>query len=509
MNWKLLLVPVAPIAAALLLSLGVGAWGVSEKFGLCYIPAVLLLCFYIDAPNTAKKQCSDWRVGFRRGYWFGLLFFGISLSWLHQVFPFANIPLAAYLALYLGVWGGFSRWMLRKKQGFFAVVASAAAWAALEWLRGWVLTGFGWNGLAVAERGACLAFAPYIGGCGVSGVLLFIYAGLLWLNKGNWNILAFMVTRMVAELLHAATPQSTTLLEVLLVQPNVTQQHRWDVQEKELRFATLSELEQTRVREDVMRFYEDLERLTKPGGNVGLVVWPESALHYSLDEPYHEEFLNRVCSGKDFVLVSGVDIRENGSYTGAVAAYQGWQGHQRYRKTHLVPFGEYLPFRKELPFMQSLFGGLLPGDFDAGKDFEPIRFPGKPDIIPNICFEDSVSRVIRNFVRPGGPQVIVNMTNDGWFKESAAANMHLRNARLRCVELCRPMVRAGNTGVTAVINTRGEIESIQPFQQGTLQASVPIPKDGPMTLYARFGDWFACCCLGFAVFAGVIAARKP
>jgi apolipoprotein N-acyltransferase len=179
---------------------------------------------------------------------------------------------------------------------------------------------------------------------------------------------------------------------------------------------------------------------------------------------------------------------------------------------HLVPFGEYLPLGDCPPF--SWLRAVIPGDFAPGKSTEPLRLAQpQADIIPLICFEDTVGRLARRFVRPG-PQMIVNLTNDGWFLNSRAMEVHTANAKFRAIELRRPMVRATNTGVTCFIDTQGTLTSrlADPQTGGTLvegclPGEVRLPQNGEITLYARLGDWFALLCLSLCALLATLRHR--
>ena len=199
------------------------------------------------------------------------------------------------------------------------------------------------------------------------------------------------------------------------------------------------------------------------------------------------------------------------------------KNYQVYRKAHLVPFGEYIPLRGIFPPFEWVAGRLIPADFQAGKSFDPlVTEEGGFQIIPLICFEDTIGRLARKFVRQGEPQLIVNVTNDGWFWESAGSIQHLANARFRCIELRRPMVRAANTGVSCIIDELGSLydqESTPPFERkiaddvtgstfvtGCLPGTVRMQKDSPLTIYARFGDWFSVG-LGSLALASIFLRR--
>ena len=176
-----------------------------------------------------------------------------------------------------------------------------------------------------------------------------------------------------------------------------------------------------------------------------------------------------------------------------------------------MPFGEYLPLR---PVLGPLLEGVLPSDFDHGDQTEPLKL-ARPDvqIIPLICFEDTLGRVARQFVSEA-PQLIVNITNDGWFLHSAETEQHTANAIFRAIELRRPMVRACNTGVTCVIDDKGRITSAlrdpetgSTFIEGVLPATIPVAKHPPLTLYARWGDWFAMLSLAICLSSALMRLR--
>jgi apolipoprotein N-acyltransferase len=174
-----------------------------------------------------------------------------------------------------------------------------------------------------------------------------------------------------------------------------------------------------------------------------------------------------------------------------------------YRKIHLVPFGEYLPLR---PILNPIAGGLVPGDIDAGSEFTVFE-PGTPRSFATlICFEDTLGELTRKFVLKGA-NYLINITNDGWFLRTCGSEVHLANSTLRAVENRRPLVRCGNTGVTALVNPNGFVERwLEPFREGFAVRTVEL-RDGPLTFYTRHGDWLAWVC-GAAVLVAFIVRRK-
>jgi apolipoprotein N-acyltransferase len=167
---------------------------------------------------------------------------------------------------------------------------------------------------------------------------------------------------------------------------------------------------------------------------------------------------------------------------------------QTYQKRHLVPFGEYLPMRDIFP---DFIRELIPGDIDPGEAPKVLSLD-KPAIKIGalVCFEDSLQRETRDIVRAGA-QVLVNITNDAWFAQTAGSAQHFANAHLRSVEARLPMLRSTNTGVTCSVDAIGRVEShLQPFSEGIETLSVKVPVHPRPTIYTRFGDlWIIACAL--------------
>lgn len=495
---------------------------------------------------------------FLTGYLAGLAFFFLDVAWVrhsarvihgaldHEWIGWgpellgaaAVTGLAGYLSLYVGLWAWLVvRWgspRVERLTGGSAAestleslrcgVLAAAAWVGCEWLRGWVLTGFGWNGLGVAlhRNTALIQIADVVGVTGLSFLPVFL-AAIGWINairlvrqwRGEGTVrtrldftLAMVLLLAVAVygLLRIRAPLPEPALEVrtLLVQPHVPQAVRW-------------------AGEDFMGIYQRLHDRTLlyaearhgEASPMDLVVWPENAVPVMLDldeqaVTFHRQFFDDVLGKGSFSLLTGVGTRADGEeqfHNSALLFERGFDQQQRAHKRHLVPFGEYLPFRKELAFMETLFGGILPGDFRPGESSEPLRMTlkgaEKVDLIPLICFEDTVGRLARQFARPA-PQILANVTNDGWFLQSRETQVHLANAIFRAVELRRPMLRAANTGVSCFIDPLGRVTSRledpvtgTSFLEGCLPGVIRVPVSGEMTFYARYGDAFALGCLAW------------
>lgn len=505
--------------------------------GLVWVwPFPLLIALWYSEPKPGKKR--GWR-GFRLGYVAGVFFFTINLSWLHEndlVPTFGNLALQFFLALYFGAWGAFAATFGRltddslststdsplirrlwesSSANLRCAAINACAWTGLEWLRGWLFTGFGWNGLGVAfHQNLILAqMADIVGVTGLSFLIMFCSCiGMGTLRRLRLEIgrnlrmrphfdfiiaIVLVIVCFFYGVQRSITERPGTEnipVSTLLVQGNIPQDQKWDADFIDQNYQK----------------YADLTRLTLDSRDYDLVVWPESSILYGFYEGYHynQPFIDSLLAGKDFTFIAGIneDAIDEGLFNTMYFFRGSMDNYANYRKSHLVPFGEFMPFRS-FPGVDALASKVMQFDFSPGTSTEPIRL-AKPeiDVIPCICFEDTIGRLTRQFVRPG-PQLIVNITNDGWFGETASAEQHVANARFRCIELRRPMVRAANTGVTCIIDIAGRTvdhhkltdpvtNSI--FIDGFLASTVQVPKSGVITFYARFGD-------AFSLAAGLVA----
>lgn len=525
--------------------------------------------------------------GFGLGYLTGLVFWSINLKWFWTVTGVGAVAIAAYLAIYFGIFGAFAAragnpWLKEPSLGkgmssrfreMFRSLGYAASlaglWCGLEWIRGWMLTGFGWNSLGVAfSKSLMLAQnAEFIGVIGLSFLPVFFsvvavqVARRFYLQSStggvkllHWDFASALLLIMAAFTL--GTIRFTTSLnaekiegKALLIQQDIPQFASRKSWEPDGITTGFMELTEKGIAEANARAEEALKN-TKPGEPVNipmpnLVIWPEACLPLPFfvmeDElrsgPQIESMIDYVSSLGEFTLVSGInelagdfDADDYEAYNSLLIQSKNRE-RQTFQKHHLVYFGEALP---DFQFLRDLYknatgvefgGGLTPGE-----NLTPMTLDldgQKIGVIPSICFEDTVPRLERKFVR-NEPQVIINVTNDGWFQESEGSAQHFQNALFRSIELRRPMLRCANRGMTCVISTTGS--TVDPvtnedrrlvdaegslFHRGFILSSFYVPTDGFVTLYARFGDWFAVGGLIFAIlwpigirFAGLSGLKK-
>ena len=554
------------------------------------------------------------RYGFGIAYLSGLVFWLLNLKWLWTVSGLGAMAMAAFLALYFGAWGAIAvslgnPWRKPKdktkdkanKAGSseqqaasslqqkidqktsrqrksrpglslfngaledslrslkFAFI-NAAAWVGLEWLRGWVFTGFSWNGLGVAfhETPVLAQAADLVGITGLAFLPVLMSAVLIQTAvrlkaeaaAGKLKPrLDFSVAALLLALqfcygvwrINHVNGWETERIRILLVQGNIQQDVKWDPASvntilqvyADTTSEAIDSLEQDNLVNIQANFNGDTVELKQPD----LVVWPESAIPpplyfadnfdgYIVGSEVHHLIDQEIRPLGMFTLISGMNEfeavfdgeratwKENGRLYNSIATVSPTGDLETsittWHKVHLVLFGEYIPFVDRLPWLADLFefssGTDFTGSFNAGTSLEPMTASirnSQVQLIPSVCFEDTVGRLTRKFVRTE-PQLIINVTNDGWFKDSEAARQHMANAKFRAIELRRPMVRSANTGVSGIISTTGSL--VDPatgkrqviedkhgnhFVRSSIYGHAYAPLHGPITLYALAGDCFA------------------
>jgi apolipoprotein N-acyltransferase len=455
------------------------------------------------------------------GYVTGLVFFTLVFIWLSKLATLFKTPallglpplLSLLLGLDIAAWGWFiarlpkppspstthhSPSTFLSSRGNLAIGALAAcAWVTQEWIRGWLFSGFGWDGLGVALHSniTMIQAADFLGVLGLSWLIAFCNVmtvvivrrilqeiGPQFMKRIRWefSITVTLVMLVFAYGVHALlhpVKLDHTDLKVAMIQPNVPQNEKWDAASED-------------------RLFERLDILTL-GASISkpdLIIWPEAATPRGMDADEHnyQFVLHETRHGKYALLIGTTlnDLDSGGEYNAAALLTEGGKKVQTYHKIHLVPYGEYLPMR---PLLEPIAGDLVPGDFLAGSNCTVLTLDSPPlRLAPLICFEDTLGDLTRHFVN-NGADVLVNLTNDGWFQQSAAVEQQLVNALFRAVENRRPLLRCTNTGITASVDPDGRVNRwAEPFRESVPFAqTIPVPKNPPLTFYTRYGDWVA------------------
>lgn len=499
-------------------------------------PALILACAY--------RTCG--RAAFRIGYAAGLTFYLTTLYWLLHIpvtgFPvFGWIAMSAFLALYLATWVwllaghlGKGGWLRRSAWN----LAGAAAWVALEMIRARFLSGFPWNNIGTSqwEMLPLIQIAAVTGVYGVSFIVVWfslaMFSGVVamfrhptsryvWMSEIMLPLLAVLMIFVGGMARLRNLPAETETLHVTFIQPAIPQTMIWDSSENTNRFRQLMEL--------------TVQALTN---ETDLLLWPEAALP-EFNATSFAAITNLIQTHQVEMIFGADDAKEKANPTPG-DRYDSYNAafHFRpdgslggiYHKRHLVMFGEYIPLVRALPFVKwftPITGGFTPGDrvthFRLERWGERPREPfvmdnsrnGSPGVSHHhpiktstlICFEDTFPHLVREYV-DDDTDFLVNLTNNGWFGESASQWQHAASAALRAVENGVPLLRCCNNGVTCWIDARGHVREIfrdrdgSEYGAGFVTWEIPILARGEKrtrTLYNQHGDWFGWGCVAVTV----------
>lgn len=433
----------------------------------------------------------------------GLAFFVPLLRWLtHTMTNFSSMPaplapvvvvlLAAYCAVFWAAVSAALAWT-RPRLGDGILWLAPPFWVAAELARTYALSGFPWGlvGYVPYRRLELIQVAAWTGVYGVSFLVVLVNAGLAQVavartrRAGLAGVVAGALAVGGAWLVgqaHLDRPAGATI-PVALLQGNIEQGVKWNPAFKE---ATLA-------------IYGDLTRAAAPGSR--LVIWPEAALPaYVRYEPQVLRWATALAAEVGTPLLVGApDARSDGGstrYLNSAFLLRGEGLQERYDKMHLVPFGEYVPLKGLLFFVQAIAAEI--GDFTPGTKVVVFPLPGAP-FGTVICYEIIFPDLVRRFVAEGA-QFMVNITNDAWFGESGGPLQHLAMVPLRAVENGVAVVRAANTGVSALVAPSGAIgPELGLSRRGFLRVDAPLRPGG--TFYTRHGDLFAYACAALSATA--------
>jgi apolipoprotein N-acyltransferase len=458
------------------------------------------------------------------GWFFGFGYFLAGLYWIGNAFlvdaktfgwllPFAVTALPAGLALFMAL--GFALARLFWSRGPTRILALAVALTATEWLRGNVLTGFPWNTFGYALTGPLVLAqgTALVGIWGFTFLAVAIFASPAILaddaadSRRRW--LPFALSLLVLAALTgygavrlAGTPTNYAEgVRLRLMQPNLPQDEKFNYS----------------ARQQIMSRYLALsDRSTGPDTtgirDVTHLIWPESAFPFFLTR--EAEALSQIADllPQGTVLITGAarfadsvpNERRVRAYNSVYTIDHDGSILSIYDKVHLVPFGEYLPFQTILERMGFMQLTKVQGGFLAGDRHRAYSVPRAPSFVPLICYEIIFpGEAVPRGERPGW---MLNVTNDAWFGISPGPYQHFQQARVRAIEEGLPLVRAANTGISAVVDPLGRIIKLLPLgSEGVLDSPLPRPVAPP--LYVRVGDGLVALAAG-AAFVVVLRGRR-
>lgn len=492
----------SPLSTAVpaLVAIASGALAVLGFAPFSYYPlAIVAAAGLYEALSDAPP-----RTGFWRGWLFGVGLLGFGIFWIRiSLNEFGNMDawvaslltalFIAAMALYYGIAG----WLIRRLDTgpFWAgpLLLFPGLYVLFEWLRGWLFTGFPWLDLGYTQiQGPLAGYAPVVGVYGIS-LLAVLSGGLLW-GVVRWPARARIAAGGGLALIWAGglglqgldwTHPSGQPLKASVLQANIPQSVKW-------------------TPEAGVKIAEAYLQLTKETLDSDLIVWPETALPDFLHQvraPLIEPLAERARQeGAEIVLgIPVMDLEKRRYYNGLISI---GSAEDLYAKRHLVPFGEFMPFKDWLGPLVRLFEVPM-SDFSPGESKRPLIQVGTHRAGVSICYEDAFPSEVSQAMPEA--DYLINVSNDAWFGDSLAPHQHLEISRMRALENGRALVRATNTGVSAIIDDKGVVKATIPsFVRGSASADIQ-PRQGA-TPYSTIGNWgpigTALAMVLFGVWAG-------
>ncbi len=461
-------------------------------FNFSLLAVVCLATFFYFIRDSSPARA------FILGGLFGLGQFGVGVPWIYiSIHDFGGTPffpsilITCLFILLMSIFPALvgycsalwqKRWGTQKINAWAPLMIMSILWVLAEWTRGWFLTGFPWLLLGYTQLDTWLGGIAPIGGVyAVSWVIALLaalsVAVLLSFRDENYSrkvitpalSLVFLLLLLCKALSTVSwTHSQQNPITVSLVQGNISQELKWL---PTMKWPTIER-------------YFDLSE--EKGQKSDLIIWPETAMPvlYSEIEDLLTWYQSKVLKNNPALLLGApmIDHKTGQLYNGMALLTE--EKKQVYYKRHLVPFGEFLPFRGLLSWTAQWFP-LPEDDFDSGSEHQVALDMGRYRLALSICYEDAFGNEMLNAAKSS--HLLVNVSNDAWFGDSIAADQHLQMARMRALEFGRPMLRATNTGISALIDKKGQIsDQAEPHTIAVLSGDV-YPADG-LTPYMRWGN---------------------
>jgi len=466
---------------------------------------VVVLPLFLNSING-----SDVKTATKQGFIFALGWFVSGISWVHvSIDTFGGLPLffslllmlllCSYLALYPALACYLSSRFAPKRQ--FSLWLLPSFWLISEYLRANLFTGFPWLSIGYSQiDGPLSSFAPVIGEVGISAVLLLLSIAVINIVKDNYRkmhsllLVGIFTSAYILTTIVWVKPTTTTVTTAL-VQGNIEQSIKW---EPEKQWPTmLKYLDKTRENYDA-----------------DIIIWPESAI--TALEPTAQDFLSmadKSAALNDSAIITGILnynyqskvyfnslIVMGKKETDDTAGHYLYDHKNRYYKNHLLPIGEFVPFGDFLRKIAPLFN-LQYSSFTRGDYIQPNLIAKGYHLLPLICFEIAFPEQLAANLTDE-TNILLTVSNDSWFGDSHGPHQHLEIARMRALEFGRPLLRATNNGVTAIVDYQGNIQTQLPqFTEAVLKADIALVQG--KTFYSQYWQlisWFLPCFLFFTVF---------
>lgn len=453
-----------------------------------FVSFPLLLWIINHSPSAGRA--------FRAGYYFGFSFFAFGFSWIGNallldaaafgwLLPIAFLASGFFFGLFIAIPAWLS-WYF--KNGIARYIAFAALWVVFEWLRSFFLSGFPWNLLgSVLVFSDSLIQAASLGGTYLLSLLVLLAAGApaLWLNCRKPAALVysagipatiFIFLAVFGSLRIAAHPYQPSDTVIRLVQPAIPQTLKWHP-------AVLEQNLEKHIKMSQLPGYD----------RVDFVIWSETAFPFPLEmDIYHRQLLQYAVPPEGYLITGALRYqcpseqnRRCDTYNSMFVLDDSGKIIDYYDKSHLVPFGEYIPLRRFLPSWIRPIANAV-GSFETGSGPKVINIPGQPSLGGLICYEVIFPhRILDSANRP---QWLVNLTNDGWYGDSAGPRQHLAATKLRAAEEGITIARSAGSGISALISPLGiVIGQISLHQEGILDLNLPLQPQFSTT-YSRVGN---------------------
>ena len=476
-------------------------------------PLALSFALWQSQTLTAKQSLYYWLS-------FGFGCFAIGISWVHVSIDtfggmpiFVSITLMAILAMYLAIYPAIAGYLLSKLSRtskytlnpyFTYLGLFPALWVLTEWLRGWVFTGFPWILAGYSQTlGPLSELASFIGALGLSFIVALVAGSLILLTqKRIFPVLVILpilaLSAWAAPLLNPISTSGKTV-KVALVQGNIPQSMKW---EPDALWPTM------------LKYMDMTREQFDDASSVDIVIWPEAAI--PAPEAMVEDFLmdvSKVASINNTAIVTGIISHQQQDFFNSLivlgnyhqkhqqsADYIG-DGSNQFKKHHLLPIGEFVPFASLLRPIAPFFN-LPMSSFQRGDYTQPNLVALGYHIAPAICYEIAFPEQVRASVTDE-TDMLLTVSNDAWFGASDGPLQHMEIAQMRAIEMGKPLLRGTNNGITAVVDPHGRItDAIPQFEAGVLVTNIQLFQG--QTWFRKIGQLPLLILCGLLVLLGVI-----